>query len=126
MAHGLIGANADKINKIFNTNETTKSQLLAAEKKEAKEGNLKYLEGTGGPDTDSLSNAFTVIEPETGKRMTYDSKEIFLGHRNQKKPKEYDMTNITEVQNTNVVKFKHTEKEKEISVTDLLLSRVTC
>mgnify|MGYP000979423350 CR=1 FL=1 len=58
--------------------------------------------------------------------MIYDSKEIFLGHRNQKKPKEYDMTNITEVQNTNVVKFKHTEKEKEISVTDLLLSRVTC
>jgi len=106
--------------------DAAKEQLAKAQKKEREKGNLKYLEGVGGQDTDILSNAFTVIEPETGKRMIYDSKEIFLGHRNQKKPKEYDMTNITEVQNTNVVKFKHTEKEKEISVTDLLLSRLTC
>ena len=126
MAHGLIGADADKINKIFNTNETTKSQLLAAEKKEAKEGNLKYLEGVGGQDTDILSNAFTVVEAETGKKMIYDSKEIFLGHRNQKKPTDYDVINITEVDNTNILKIKNVKQEKQTSVTDLLLSRVTC
>ena len=106
--------------------KNAKENYAKAEKVEREKGLLKHLDGIGGPDTDLLSNAFTVVEPETGKRMIYDSKEIFLGHRNQKKPKEYDMTNITEVQNTNVVKFKHTEKEKEISVTDLLLSRVTC
>jgi hypothetical protein len=93
---------------------------------ENKKGLLKHLEGVGGQDTDILSNAFTVVEPETGKKMIYDSKEIFLGHRNQKKPTDYDIINITEVQNTNAVKFRQVEKEKEISVTDLLLSRVTC
>lgn len=93
---------------------------------ESKKGLLKHLEGVGGQDTDLLSNAFTVVEPETGKKMIYDSKEIFLGHRQQKKPTEHDMINVTEVQNINVVKFKHTEKQKEISVTNLLLNRVTC
>ena len=71
-------------------------------------------------------NAFTVVEAETGKKMIYDSKEIFLGHRNQKKPTDYDVINITEVDNTNILKIKNVKQEKQTSVTDLLLSRVTC
>ena len=93
---------------------------------EEKKGLLKHLEGVGGQDTDILSNAFTVVEAETGKKMIYDSKEIFLGHRNQKKPTDYDVINITEVDNTNILKIKNVKQEKQTSVTDLLLSRVTC
>ena len=89
-----------------------------------KEGNLKYLEGVGGQDTDILSNAFTVVEAETGKKMIYDSKEIFLGHRNQKKPTEYDITNIVETENAKFEKFRNIEEKQKIS-TNFLLSIVT-
>ena len=133
VASGAVALDKQKTEDMFSGNGSWKGKddLTKHAKEnyaaaESKKGLLKHLEGVGGQDTDILSNAFTVVEPETGKKMIYDSKEMFLGHRNQKKPTDYDIINITEIQNTNVVKFKHTEKEKEISVTDLLLSRVTC
>jgi len=133
VASGAVALDKQKTEDMFSGNGSWKGKddLTKHAKEnyaaaESKKGLLKHLEGVGGQDTDILSNAFTVVEPETGKKMIYDSKEMFLGHRNQKKPTDYDIINVTEIQNTNVVKFKHTEKEKEISVTDLLLSRVTC
>ena len=89
-------------------------------------GTKNVSKAVGGQDTDILSNAFTVVEPETGKKMIYDSKEMFLGHRQQMKPTEYDVTNITEVGNINILKFKNVPQQKEVQAANLLLNRVTC
>jgi hypothetical protein len=133
VASGAVGLNKQKTEDMFSGSGSWKGKEALTKhakenyaKAEEKKGLLKYLEGVGGQDTDILSNAFTVVEAETGKKMIYDSKEIFLGHRNQKKPTDYDVINITEVDNTNILKIKNVKQEKQTSVTDLLLSRVTC
>jgi hypothetical protein len=133
VASGSVGLDKQKTEDMFSGSGTWKGKEALTKhakenyaKAEEKKGLLKHLDGVGGQDTDILSNAFTVVEAETGKKMIYDSKEIFLGHRNQKKPTDYDVINITEVDNTNILKIKNVKKEKQTSVTDLLLSRVTC
>ena len=131
VASGAVALNKQKTEDMFSgsgawkgKDKLTKHAKENYAAAESKKGLLKHLEGVGGPDTDILSNAFTVVEAETGKKMIYDSKEIFLGHRNQKKPTEYDITNIVETENAKFEKFRNIEEKQKIS-TNFLLSIVT-
>jgi hypothetical protein len=130
VASGSVALNKQKTEDMFSGTGSWKGKgVLTKHAKEnyaaaeSKKSLLKHLEGMGGQDTDKLSNSFSVVEPETGKKMIYDSKEIFLGHRNQKKPTDYDVINITEVDNASILKIKNKKREKQNSVTDFLLSR---
>jgi hypothetical protein len=130
VASGSVALNKQKTEDMFSgtgswkgKGELTKHAKENYAAAESKKSLLKHLEGMGGQDTDKLSNSFSVVEPETGKKMIYDSKEIFLGHRNQKKPTDYDVINITEVDNASILKIKNKKREKQNSVTDFLLSR---
>jgi flagellum-specific peptidoglycan hydrolase FlgJ len=80
--------------------------------------------GVGGPDTSILSNAFTVTEPVTGKKIIYDSKEMFLGHREQKKPVEYDVVNIKHTDNTKLAKNLPKKDVEKVDNASILLSRI--
>lgn len=84
----------------------------------------KQFKGIGGEGTGPLSNSFTAIEPETGKKIIYDSKEMFLGHREQKKPTDFDVVNVTQIENTKL--FKKTAKKdvEKIDSVNILLNRV--
>jgi flagellum-specific peptidoglycan hydrolase FlgJ len=84
----------------------------------------KYSAGVGGPDTSILSNAFTVTEPSKGKKIIYDSKEMFLGHRQQKKPVEYDVVNIKHTDNTKLAKNLPKKDVEKVDNASILLSRV--
>jgi len=80
--------------------------------------------GIGGEGTGPLSNSFVATEPETGKKIIYDSKEMFLGHREQKKPTNVDVVNITQTENTKLFKKTAKAELKKYDSVDLLLSRV--
>ena len=107
-----------------------KDENYAEQIKHAKEKGTKYAEaavasiGTGGPDTSTLSNAFTVVEPATGKKIIYDSKEMFLGHRQQKKPVEYDVVNIKHIDNTKLSKNLPKKDIEKVDNASILLSRI--
>jgi hypothetical protein len=95
-----------------------------AEKYSAKVAAFDKKYGTGGPDTSILSNAFTVTEPVTGKKIMYDSKEMFLGHREQKKPVEYDVVNIRHTDNTKLTKNLPKKDVEKVDNASILLSRI--
>jgi len=99
----------------------TASAEKYAQKVEAFE---KQFKGIGGEGTEPLSNSFTATEPETGKKIIYDSKEMFLGHREQKKPTDLDVVNVTQIENTKL--FKKTAKKdvEKIDSASIVLSRV--
>lgn len=81
-------------------------------------------QNVGGPDTSSLSNAFVATEPTTGKSIIYDSKEMFLGHREQKKPTDVDVVNILQTENTKLIKQTTKSEPQKIDSANILLSRV--
>ena len=58
------------------------------------------------------------------KKIIYDSKEMFLGHREQKKPTNVDVVNITQTENTKLFKKTAKAELKKYDSVDLLLSRV--
>lgn len=122
VARGSAGLNA--------THEYLKSanyeeQIVQAKKKGSLVAEMATKDlNIGGEGTSPLSNSFVATEPETGKKLIYDSKEIFLGHREQKKPTDVDVINITQTENTKL--FKNTAKvePKKIDSVSVLLSRV--
>jgi hypothetical protein len=122
VARGSAGLNA--------THDYFKSSNYEEQITKAKEKGTSYAEsavaasGIGGPDTSLLSNAFTVTEPVTGKKIIYDSKEMFLGHREQKKPVEYDVVNIKHTDNTKLAKNLPKKDVEKVDNASILLSRV--
>jgi hypothetical protein len=122
VARGSAGLNA--------THDYFKSSNYEEQITKAKEKGTSYAEsavaasGIGGPDTSLLSNAFTVTEPVTGKKIIYDSKEMFLGHREQKKPVEYDVVNIKHTDNTKLAKNLPKKDVEKVDNASILLSRI--
>jgi len=79
----------------------------------------------GGPDTSSLSNAFTATEPTTGGTIMYGSGELALGYREQKRPTDVDVVNILQTKNSNLINPTSTQEPEKNNIVDMLLSRIT-